>query len=257
MLAGRWGPAVDGVTAVTAKLDKSIDFGLMLFPDVSSFACTAATLDVPVAPNNGANIGTFLSTAVPTGNTPTPAALKTARKALGSGLTSPDEPAAGKFVLLITDGAPNCGVGGVDDGMVTQSISESVAWPPTACAPTCSATRSTTPPLRPRSPRWPRPAARATRPTATSATRRAWSRSSPEIAGGASCEFQLEEPADDLAYVSVTLDGKAQKLNAADGWKIDAAKLNISLQGAACATFLDGDDHLISIEVACEVVNVL
>src|SRR5262249_48223641 len=65
--------------------------------------------DVAVAANNGAAIKAALDAASPAGPTPTTAAIQAALSYFQSAVDSDGHP---KYLLLATDGEPNCGGGG-------------------------------------------------------------------------------------------------------------------------------------------------
>jgi len=107
----RWNPAVAAIQNVTTSLDDRVQFGLMLFANPDAPAgmtlCGAGKIDVAPAPDTGPAIAAEL-TGDPnelTGSwTPTAVSLDAARTAL-AGLTGRS------YVLLVTDGAPNCNSG--------------------------------------------------------------------------------------------------------------------------------------------------
>lgn len=104
----RWTPAVSAIRTVTGALDDRVQFGLMLFasPDAPAgmSLCGAGRVDVAPAPGTATAIAAEL-TGDPgelTGSwTPTAVSLQAAREAL-AGLEGRS------YVLLVTDGAPNC-----------------------------------------------------------------------------------------------------------------------------------------------------
>ncbi len=103
----RWEPAVEAVAQLTSALASRIRFGLAVFPN-ESHRCAAAELDVPLALDNAATIAANLSTRAPGGATPLAATLERALSFLIADRGVPDAPIRSKFVLLITDGEPNC-----------------------------------------------------------------------------------------------------------------------------------------------------
>ncbi|MDB4983110.1 MAG: hypothetical protein JWM82_3862, partial [Myxococcales bacterium] len=93
---------VNAVSTVVMQTQTSIDWGLKLFADMG--ACGVAVgPTVPVAPMNGAAISQALSTAAADSHTPTRAGVQAAVAYLMT-LTTPNP----KFILLATDGIPNC-----------------------------------------------------------------------------------------------------------------------------------------------------
>ncbi|HEX6239914.1 MAG TPA: hypothetical protein VFZ61_03430 [Polyangiales bacterium] len=106
-----WTPAVAALKAYTAEQAAGVDFGLTVFPGGSSeqeATCSTGAERVPVGPGNAVAIANALDGTQPMGYTPTSSTLAAiatqidARKAqLGSRLPP-------QYVLLITDGSPNC-----------------------------------------------------------------------------------------------------------------------------------------------------
>lgn len=103
-------------TVVTAALDpvvlstqKAIQWGLKTFPTGTSNCAVAAGVDVPVAPMNYAKMTAAIAATTPDGNgTPTGDGVRVAAAYLQA-LTSTDP----KYILLATDGDPNCPGNGI------------------------------------------------------------------------------------------------------------------------------------------------
>ena len=70
--------------------------------------CEAGSMVVPVAPKQSSAIASALGMMSPSGGTPTSDTLKAAHVLLGKSVAAPDQMVAPKFVLLVTDGEPNC-----------------------------------------------------------------------------------------------------------------------------------------------------
>jgi len=101
----KWELVRAAIEQVSAKTT-SVDWGLMLFG--STTTCRAPTQpEVPVGPGNAAKIRQVLDSTTLTTGTPTTAALK---NALAWYQTVKD--GHPRFLLLATDGQPNCGSGG-------------------------------------------------------------------------------------------------------------------------------------------------
>lgn len=110
----RWNPSSSVIKKVTAELDQVMQFGLMMFPNpVAADVCAVGQVNVPVALGNGATIGRVIDMSQPTKSSATPTAA-TLQAALGSigkrdSACADNCLSAQKYVLLVTDGAPNCG----------------------------------------------------------------------------------------------------------------------------------------------------
>mgnify|MGYP002381967061 CR=1 FL=1 len=103
----RWNALVSAVRAVLPALDTSLYMGLIIFPDPDMCAVPARPV-VPIVQPSASVIASYLSVSSPprTALTPTLAALQTAEYYLRS-TASPRR----RFIVLATDGAPNCGTG--------------------------------------------------------------------------------------------------------------------------------------------------
>lgn len=117
----RWQPSVAAVKQFTSQLTETIDFGLMLFPGPSMdifdpmAGCTAGTINVPIGLNTADAIGNAMDQLPPDlGQTPTAATMQAALDLLD--MTRADSAMVPTYVLLITDGQPNCGKNGSDTG---------------------------------------------------------------------------------------------------------------------------------------------
>ena len=112
----RWESLYNVVTSITTNFDMAINFGMQLFPSLSatdqygSASCVVEnTPEVSVAPMNGANVLAALPAAnsgssVIRGGTPATAGILSAADHLKS--LDPQIPRA---IILVTDGAANCG----------------------------------------------------------------------------------------------------------------------------------------------------
>jgi hypothetical protein len=109
----RWTTVVSGLDAVLSGASGDVNWGLELFN--SDGNCGVAAPEVPIAPESAATIQTTIAGVTPGGNTPTKVAVNTAVAYLRT-LTDTN----GKYILLATDGEPNCltttGGGGVGAG---------------------------------------------------------------------------------------------------------------------------------------------
>lgn len=100
-----WDACETALVEITAQLDYQIQFGLLLFP-VLDEVCAAPGPDpeVPIGPSSSAAIAAAMAEAGPYGNgTPTAASLQSAFEYVAA-LAGEDD----RFVILATDGAPNC-----------------------------------------------------------------------------------------------------------------------------------------------------
>jgi len=114
------------LTSLTMSFDGRINWGLMRFPEMGN-ACGPGHLECPIAPMNAAVIGSTLATYrcpfTADGNTPTFRGVDTAREYFAS---IPHNP-VGRFMILATDGEPNCGAPTDDAGTTAPTVSDTVA----------------------------------------------------------------------------------------------------------------------------------
>ncbi len=105
----KWGAMKKVLISLVEHYKNNIRFGLSLYP--SNNSCGAGKIDVPLQKGNHPAIKAKLNGNNPRGNTPIYTTLALANKYLKS------VPVAkgGRFVLLATDGMPNCGKDPSDD----------------------------------------------------------------------------------------------------------------------------------------------
>jgi len=267
----RWDPSVRAVKSITSSLDSKIRFGMMLFPKPCGFddpacfldACAPGELEVPVAVGTSGAIRALLDMTQPTGGTPTGATLDAARMILDAQAAGPDEVVTPKFILLVTDGQPTCpsGEGSIDatqqeleaDKQLTvQAIDalratgaktyvigyDAASDQALASALTEFAQHGGTTDYRP------------VEDEASLLTE--FQRIAGEVV---SCSYQLDMEPTDPSYVLVTLDGTQLNLNKPDGWSINSR--TVTVEGQACKTLQDGKDHVLNVQVKCDVVPII
>lgn len=127
---GFWDPTRDAVVNIAMTYQNSVLFGLMVFPDLScvngmpSQCNPGRTPIVEVALNNGESIQSALSFMDTCGGTPIAQTLVNAHNYL-IGLTDTNP----KYILLATDGAPNC------NNSLDGSTCRCTCTDPSVCAP--------------------------------------------------------------------------------------------------------------------------
>jgi hypothetical protein len=97
----RWATLVSGLNAVLTSSSADVNWGLELFN--SDGSCGVAAPEVPIAPGSAAAVQAYIATVTPGGSTPTRLAIDTAVTYLKT-LTDTNA----KYILLATDGEPNC-----------------------------------------------------------------------------------------------------------------------------------------------------
>ncbi len=99
----RWTKITAAVKQVVTSLQGQIGWGLTVFPHDSDCG-TSASVDAQIASMNATAIGAKISSYTPDGNTPTADAIDKAAAYMASRTS-----ANPKYLLLSTDGEPNCG----------------------------------------------------------------------------------------------------------------------------------------------------
>jgi von Willebrand factor type A domain len=102
-LGTKWTVMRKTLSSLVDYYSANIRFGLSLFP--SDNACAAGKIDIPLKMGNANPIKTKLQQTNPNGSTPTHTTLDAVRVYLSN--VPPAK--GGRFVLLATDGVPNCG----------------------------------------------------------------------------------------------------------------------------------------------------
>jgi hypothetical protein len=289
----RWGPSVAGLKTITSSLQERVSFGLMAFPgtmvdpvggavqivdcttltdpiefatcltgaitQVSGGTCDAGVLNVPLGSRNAAAIATALDGMRPGGATPTAATLQAAQAELQKIQTGPDNPSAAKYVLLVTDGAPNCagGFGGADQdpaaveasvgaiqAMAQQGIKTYVMGYDTQSDQRLKSALDRMAQAGDTGDTQHRPI--GDEQSLVSAFQ--------QITGTLlSCEFSLDQAVADKSYVKVTFDGVQINVDDPNGWSLSADRRKVTLQGGACE-MAKQDGHIISVTVQCDPV---
>jgi hypothetical protein len=101
----KWSQTTTALNTVVAATETTVNWGLKFF--ATGNACTvSAGAEVPVGPSNATAIATAITGAMPGSSTPTRTAMQAAVTYLQT-LTDPNP----KYILLATDGLPNCAPG--------------------------------------------------------------------------------------------------------------------------------------------------
>lgn len=265
-MVDRWTPSVMAIEATTTALENRIAFGLMLFGNDSE--CGTGAVRVAPALLNATAIRTTLTgapTALTGGGTPTALSLDAARAALA---LLPGQ----SYVLLVTDGAPNCNatlpsascrctaVGGLgcfldslnclDDGRTIAAVSALLA----AGIPTYVIGYDTG--------MWAGVMDAMASAGGTGfdhhfavSDRASLDAALAAISGSVvSCSFELSAPPGDIHYVRVTVDAapvdhESVRMDGS-GWRLEGDR-TITLIGPSCAAIQDGGDHAIEVVVEC------
>jgi von Willebrand factor type A domain len=103
--ASKWDQMTTAIDTTVTQLQGQIKWGLEMFPHDND--CGVSTsVDVPIGANDAAAISSSIAAQMPDGSTPTTAAINAGAQYLST--VADSNP---KYILLATDGEPNCSTG--------------------------------------------------------------------------------------------------------------------------------------------------
>jgi hypothetical protein len=118
----KWNQMTSAINLVVANTEAKVRWGLKLFASGAELCNVNAAAEVPIGPMNAAAIKAAIGGAIPGSATPTRAA-ETQAAAYLAGVSDPNP----KYILLATDGLPNCQQGGsplaADDAAAIAAVS--------------------------------------------------------------------------------------------------------------------------------------
>jgi hypothetical protein len=233
MCVSKWTDMTTGINMVVSQTDTTIRWGLKYFSTDGNCGVTPGAA-VPIGPGNAMAIATSIAGTNPAGNTPTAAAVTSGATYLMS-LTDANP----KFILLATDGEPNCGA-------MTRRTSDSDAAGAEAAVMMSAAAGipvfvvgvgnvdTATMTLDQLAVNGGRP--QATEPKYFPVTNTADLVSVLTQIGGmiTSCTFSLGKAPPDPTNIAVYADGARLTQSMTNGWEYGAGMTSIELFGAAC-----------------------
>lgn len=249
MAPTRWLPSVAAVTDLTKKFQSVVSFGLSVFPHGQVGLCDPGMVDVPLKTNNADAIADFVGSTVPFGITPTGQTLQSAREALGDRNAVGDNLVTPAYVVLVTDGEPDCPDPSMPDPM--QGVIDATTALMQANIKTYAIGYNLDP----------IGAQLMTEVALAGGTDHSFKVESPDDLNAAfeqitkdvvRCQFELDQVPDDPHFVLVEIDGKTIKLDPADGWVLEGKK--ISLMGGSCEMLRDGNQHTLNASIECSPV---
>jgi von Willebrand factor type A domain len=254
----KWDQVTAAIIAVVQQTP-TINWGLKFFANDN--ACTVNDgVTVPVGPGTATAVADAINLAAPGGNTPTRAAEASASAYMAT-LTDPGS----KFILLATDGQPNCAVGGaalaVDDPAAIQSVSDAAAAGFSTFVvgiATGASVADTTLNQMAINGGHPRAATPAYYPVTTTDDLLMALNAIKGIVM-APCTYPLASPTDasDPTKLTVTVDGVASVKDDPDGWHYDPGMTTITFTGNTCAQLMAGAATDVQVLYGCKVGPVL
>jgi hypothetical protein len=127
----KWSQTTTALNMVIGMTDTTVNWGLKFFATSNSGCNVSTTAEVPVGPMNAAAIMTAIGRAAPGSSTPTRVAMQNAVTIM-QGVTDTNP----KYLLLATDGLPNCAPGGATNADDSPGAIQAVADALTAGFPT-------------------------------------------------------------------------------------------------------------------------
>lgn len=265
----RWSPSVSGVKAITSALASSVRFGLMVFPGTTAGddtpSCVPGSLEVPIALDNAAAIASRLDTLDLDESTPTAPTLEVAHIVLKNRRAQRGSTLGPAYVILVTDGSPNCAVEG--------DVSFEPGGSPAAVQHALRAINAMSrdgiktfvlgydteadPRLAPILDSLAQAGATGDKTHRAVDNEAGLTAAFRDIAGIAvGCAFNLSMRPLDWDHVSVNLAGAPLQAGDADGWSLGADGRTLSIQGSACDLLSNGvDEPVLEVGVRCAVVN--
>lgn len=223
----KWDDLKVAINLMVTQFDSHIRFGADLFSQPGTNRCVPGPIAVPIGDGNGGKVLAAIAATSPAGETPTAATLDVV---IRNGMLS--DPTRDNFVVLATDGLPNC-----NDTNVAARISTLYHRTPQVKTYVIGVGDET---------------------AANPATLDAWAvaghtdlpgptkyyqASSPQdlqsaftaIAGGVvSCTLLMEKAPPDPTQLYVWIDKTMVPADATNGWTYDSKGPSVTLHGAAC-----------------------
>jgi len=238
----KWDDLKSAVSSLVSSYDSEMRLGSAIFS--SDGNCAATNIDVPLAPAAGSTVMTKLNAQGPNGNTPTAFALDTV---ISKGLLN--DATRGNYVVLATDGLPNCGDTDVAKRITTLynqtpsvktfviGMGDGTASDPTTLNAWADAGH-----------------------TARTGGTHYYQTSSPQdlkaafdaIVGGiVSCDFKMMQSAPDPSLIRVTENGATLSPSPTNGYTFDPSTNTVTLHGAACDTLKTNASTKVGVLYGC------
>jgi hypothetical protein len=232
----KWDDMEEALSETVLGTQSAVHWGLQLYPSNSSCG-TAGSPSVDPGPNSFNRVDRVLKTVVPEGGTPTRVTMQNVTTFM-SGRTTPNP----KYLLLATDGIPNC-VAGPDDSVETINAvgaAKAAGFPVfvIGVATSGSAPHAT---LNSMAEAGGRPRADATRYFSVN-SKAELVMALGTIAGQiSSCSFSLGTTPPDPNAVVVEVDGQRVPRSGTEGWDYTRNGQSIVISGSWCTRLQSGE----------------
>jgi hypothetical protein len=261
----RWRGSANAVTQLTNKYGSGINFGLMTFPGregglggiLGGAQCTPGQVDVEIGPDKGQEIQQVISRTDANGYTPTAATLEAAAEVIGIVDVTDQALATPKYVLLVTDGDPNCspgfqpGRGNNEDPVAREQTIAAIE------KLTAQGVKTFVVGFQTAGTNFEGQLDRMAAAGNTGEDTHRSVESAEDLAAtfdelaanATTCSYQLSEEVD-ARFVLVRVGGTQRNYNQPDGWKLGSDKRTVTLQGKACEDAKAG--KVFEVEVSCD-----
>jgi len=237
----RWPALTSAVNATLSGTSGSISWGLKLYSSTGSGCGVTTVVEVPIAAASVAQIQSTIAATKPGGNTPTAQAITAAASYL---TTVKDQNT--KYILLATDGEPNCASGGnttpnVDATVAAIAAAKAAGFlvyvigigPSVGNLDNFAAAGGTT---------------KSFPATSPQALTDAFASISKAVT---TCTFALSAPPPDVNNIAVYLDKSLVAKDGANGWSLGANSLTIVLNGSTCDKITSGAATQVQVLFGC------
>ena len=237
----RWPALTSAVNATLSSTSNSISWGLKLYSSTGNACGVSSGVEVQIATTSVATIQSLITSTKPGGNTPTAQAITAAANYL---TTVKDQNT--KYILLATDGEPNCAAGGNTTPNVQATVDAIAAakaagflvyvigiGPSVGNLDNFAAAGGTTNYFPATSPQ---------------ALTDAFASISKAVT---TCTFNLTQAPPDVNNIAVYLDKSLVEKNGANGWSLGANSLTIVLNGSTCDKITSGAATQVQVLFGC------
>ena len=242
----RWATVTTSLQQVLAATPASVQWGLKLFTSPKGSTCTVnAGADVAVGPNSATQIQSTMTGTSPGNQTPTKAAVNAAVAYFGTVNDGLDH-----YILLATDGQPNCDPGN-SGSITTTSVANTITAIDTALT---SGIKTYVIGIGPTPGNLTQFAVHGgTTDFFPAASPDALTQALTTIVGTvASCDFTMAEEPPDPTNLGVYLDSTTKvPLDTAEGYSLGADKLTVTLHGSYCDKMKDGTFKVVQVFFGC------
>jgi von Willebrand factor type A domain len=231
----RWPALTSAVNSTLASTSGSINWGLKLFASPSGGACGVTSgVEVAISSTSVAAIQSQISSISPGNNTPTAQAIEAA-----TGYLKTVSDTHGKYILLATDGEPNCAPGGSNTSKNVQGTVDAISAAKAAGFPVWVIGIGPS-------------VGNLDNFAAAGGTNNYYPATSPQALSdafasigtivAATCTFTSNQAPPDPDNIAVYLNKKLVAKDPVNGWSFGPSALVVVLNGSSCAEATSGNE---------------